>query len=319
MSSTDGKPSTEERVKALKEKLKQGLTMKTGEEWKAQLKRFSSVGPRSPLRYSFRNQVLLFVQAEERAALGQELDLSQVATFQGWKGLGRMVRKGETALWILKPSICKDKKRMQKLIEDKGRKLTADEEKECSFTLYGLMPVFAVSQTDGEALEVPTVPDLATSAGWDGACHALTSVALADGVPAVNFRARRLLDSPRALGWCNLMTREITVITDGQTRDAQFSTAVHELAHAMLHCGSGHNPHEYAHNEIEAESISFIVCGAMNLDTSGFSFGYVAGWAKGEDPVKQVDESGRRIVATACKILDALADVERATGIAEAA
>jgi len=319
MSSTDAKPSTEERVKALKEKLKQGLAMKTGEEWKAQLKRFSSVGPRSPLRYSFRNQVLLFVQAEERAELGQALDLSQVATFQGWKNLGRMVRKGETALWILRPSVCKDKKRMQQLAEEKGRKLTADEEKECSFTLYGLMPVFAVSQTDGEALEAPAVPDLGTDDGWDKACRALTAVALADGVPAVNFRPRRLLDPARALGWCNLMTREITVITDGQSRDAQFSTAVHELAHAMLHCGRGHNPHEYAHNEVEAESISFIVCGAMSLDTSGFSFGYVAGWAKGEDPVKQVDESGRVIVATACKILDAIGAVDRSVAIAEAA
>ncbi len=317
----DAKPTTVERVAALKEKLKAGVAQfVSGDDWKAHLKQFSSPGPRSALRYSFNNQVLLVSQAEERAKKGSPVDLSQVATFAAWKDAGRLVRKGESALWILKPSQMKDKKRLAKLREEAGgRELTADEEGRCSFTLFGLLPVFCISQTDGEELPAAAMPELATDDGWGAACAALTKVALADGVPAVSFRGRRPLEHPRALGWCNLITREITVITEGQTRADQFATAVHELAHATLHCGDGRDPHSRAHNEVEAESIAYIVCAAMGLDTSACSFGYVRGWALGEDPAQQIEQSGRRIMATACKIIDALANVDRAAALKGAA
>lgn len=312
----DSKPTSQERVAILKEKLKAGLAkIETNDDWKKHLKRFSAVGPLSPLRYSFNNQVLLLVQAEERAEQGIAADLSAVATFDGWKRAGRLVKKGEKAMWILKPYIVKDRKRLEKLRADKGGSVSQEDEDSCKFIGYSLMPVFSVDQTDGSPLDVAKMPSIAEEQGWADAIAAITKVAKAQGVPSISFRSRLPGDwSTTALGWC--MTGSdgsIVVITDGQTRAQQFQTAVHELAHALLHCGKGNSPHEYAYNEIEAESIAFVVCGAMDLDTSGFSFGYVKHWAtKGDaDPVKQVEASGRVIAKTSCLILDALAGVDR--------
>ena len=143
-------------------------------------------------------------------------------------------------------------------------------------------------------------------------------VALADGVPSMDFRPRLPGDPfSTAAGWCySQTTRAIVVITDGQTRAEQLATGVHELAHAMLH-GDAH--HDKAHKEVEAESVAFIVCGALGLDTSRFSFGYVQHWAASGDlePAKQVEASGKRIAQTACKILDAMVGVRRDSGEAQ--
>ncbi len=312
---TDSKPTSQERVALLKEKLKEGLArLETDDDWKSHLKSFAKVGPLSPMRYSFNNQVLLLVQAEERAEQGAALDLSAVATFEAWKRAGRLVKKGEKAVWILKPYIVKDRKRLDALRAKQGS-VSKEEEDACKFIGYSLMPVFAINQTDGEALPETTLPAIEEDKGWATAIQALRAVALKDGIPSIEFRARRLGEDPGALGWC--MTsgdRSIVVITDGQSRAEQFSTGVHELAHAMLHCKDGKkDKHEYASNEVEAESIAYIVCGALDLDTSGCSFGYVKGWATraGVDPIKQVEASGRKIVDTACRILDALAGIER--------
>lgn len=308
------KLTTEEHVALLKEKLKQGLAaIQTGDDWKRHLKTMTKVGPFSPLRFSFNNQVLLFVQGEERAEADAAVDLSAVATFDAWKRSGRLVRKGEKALWVLRPNLCKNTKALESARDEargSGKSLSPDDEKRFSFIRYSLMAVFAVSQTEGEALPVAAVPNVETSDGWALSITALCKVAKAEGVPSIVFRARQLLDGPGS-GWCKNAERSITVITDGQSHAEQFATAVHELAHAILHCGQGAiDRHAYPQNEVEAESIAFIVCGAMNLDTKPESFSYVRGWA-GADPVKQVEASGRRIAQTACKIIDALAGIER--------
>lgn len=308
---TEKKQTVEERVKELREQLTAGLaSLKTEDDWKQHLSRIGKPGPLSPLRYSFGNQMLLLAQADDRKRkANQDLDITAVATFKGWQDAGRSVRAGEKALWILRPSIVKDSKRIARLAEERKRPLSDAEIKaECTFPLFRAMPVFCISQTDGEAIPETTLPDVQNE-GWAQSCEALRSVALSEGVPSLDFRARTIGDPTNAYGWCNLMTRAIVVLTDGQTRAEQFTTAVHEVAHALLHCGKGHNPHERASNEVEAESIAFMVCGALGLDTGPFSFRYVAQWATGEDPRKQVEASGRVITATACKILNALAGI----------
>lgn len=316
--STETQPSTEERVAALKEKLQQGLArIESDEDWRKHLTRFGKMGPQSPLRYSFNNQVLLMVQADERAEAGAPIDLSAVATFDGWKQVGRLVRKGEKALWILRPNVCKDWKKIN-AAKAEGRTMSPEEMAKATFVIYGMMPVFSVTQTDGEPLEVTRVPDLASADEWEAACAAMRQVALADGVPSMDFRSRLPGDPfSTAAGWCySQTTRAIVVITDGQTRAEQLATAAHELAHAMLH---GDAQHDKAFKEVEAESVSFIVCGALGLDTSKFSFGYVQNWAASGalEPAKQVEASGKRIAQTACKILDAMAGVRRDSGEAQ--
>lgn len=311
------KMTTEERVEALKAKLKEGLANITSDaDWKERLRAMFKVGPLSPARLSFRNQLLLSIQAAEREEAGAPVDLSGVATFEAWKRQGRMVKKGEKALWILRPVVITKKKELEAAraaAKASGGLLSEEEAGRFSFVKFNLMALFAVSQTEGEALAETQLPELAEDAGWAEAIEAISTVARNEaGVPSITFRPRQIGDST-ALGWCNVRSREIVVITDGRSRADQFATAAHELAHALLHCKQGFNPHERPAYEVEAESVAFVVCGAMGLDVGRFSFGYVTSWAGvgGTDPIKQVDESGRKISQTACLILDALGKVQR--------
>ena len=81
-------------------------------------------------------------------------------------------------------------------------------------------------------------------------------------------------------------------------------TLCHELAHALLHDGFD-GPRELA--ECEAESVAYIVCAGLGLDSSAYSFGYVAGWAAGADEaIKAITASGNRIQQAANTIIDAL-------------
>ena len=124
---------------------------------------------------------------------------------------------------------------------------------------------------------------------------------------SAELRAEGAMSCPGALGWYSQSTRGIVIVAD-HNRTTQFHTACHEVAHALLHpVGSAHSSPE---REVEAESVAFIVCHALGLDTGCASFPYVATWAQrasgGSSATKMVQESGARIVKAAHIILDVL-------------
>jgi len=268
--------------------------LQSGEEWKAMLSNLARGGRFSLRRLSFRNQLLVQIQAP---------GTTSVATYAAWQNAGRQVRRGEKALTILAPIIIKKAK-------DSGNTVETDS------VLVGFKPMatFAGSQTDalpgiaGRPLPEPIsiTKNIEADEAFDASVETLQAVALGLGasvVSGVELRPRQAGDLPGAHGWFELRTRNIVVITGETTRAQQFKTLVHEISHALLHGTDHHNRPEM---EVEAESTAYVVSSVLGLETGGYSFPYVASWANEKNAQAMVLQSGQRIVKATNKILDAL-------------
>lgn len=255
------------RVEELHQALEAGVaSLVDGDSWKAWL------GVQSKFhRYSWNNTLLIMVQNPEA---------TQVAGYRTWQGMGRQVRKGEKSIGILAPMFRKDK-------DAEGK----DEKRLVGFRAVS---VFDVSQTDGEPLPtsgVALVEGDAPAGLWD---------ALAAQVDAAGYSLERG-DCGAANGWTNGGTKTIRVrddVSDGQA----VKTLAHEVAHMMLHMEGDDALAHRGIAEVEAESVAFIVAGAHGMDTSGYTFGYVAGWA-GSAEADAVRATGERVTRTARKII----------------
>ncbi len=222
-------------------------------------------------RYSFSNALLISRQDPEA---------TRVAGFATWKKLGRAVRKGERGLWILAPMT--------------GRRTRTDDGEEHR-AVVGFRPVavFDVAQTDGEPL-----PEV---------CRTLRGDDPGAGFDLLAGRAVRLGYSVETTelpgstnGDCSFSRRRIRI--ECRNEPAQrVKTLAHELAHVLLHEGTD----DRALAELEAESTAFVVCRTLGLDTSDYSFGYVACWAGGGvEAVARIKSSGARIQRAAAVILE---------------
>lgn len=285
--------STESKIAAAKDALAAGLrSLVTSDDWTAMLRAMARRGRLSVGRLSFRNQLLCMVQAPGAA---------QVATYPTWQRERRQVRAGEKAIWILQP---RPFKRTVERAEGKSEEVTG--------LAFRALAVFAAEQTDGEPLPgEKLLPDITAPEVFADSVERLRAVALAlEGgiVSAVTLRDRAPGDRPDVLGWYERDTRAIVVLTGDRPRAHVFKTLAHEIAHAILHGAEDH--HSRPEREVEAESAAFVVCHALGLDTAGYSFPYVAGWAigtgDGADPAAAVLRAGERIARAAGRILEAL-------------
>lgn len=231
--------------------------------------------------YSFNNVLLIMSQTDGNAA--------RVAGFHTWKNIDRIVRKGEKAIWIKAP--------MTRTVDAENESVDSADEKKARRILAGFkaVPVFDITQTDGEPL-----PEVCSRLYGDepGVYGQLVAVAQSIGYTVEH----ETLDGPN--GDCNFELHRIRVEVRNDARQ-QVKTLAHELAHAMLH-------EDYTHRslaELEAESVAYIVCASLGIDSSDYSFGYVAGWAGGGDEaIFAIKGAGSRIQATANRII---ASVER--------
>ncbi len=233
-------------------------------------------------RYSFGNSLLI---ARQRP------DASQVAGFHKWLELGRHVRKGEHGIRILAPCVVK---------------VAADEvegsEAERRLVGFRVATVFDVTQTDGA--ELPEHP-----------CHRLTG-------EAPERMRDALADFARAAGFTVEFGAELAAGRNGETSTTSRSikvagglapaqvvkTLAHEIGHALMHSAAILSEIDRPTAEVEAESVAFLVCKRLGLETGGYSFGYVAHWAHGagRDPVAAIQASGQRIVKAAQRISDGI-------------
>ncbi|MDZ7578431.1 MAG: ArdC-like ssDNA-binding domain-containing protein [Candidatus Nanopelagicales bacterium] len=228
--------------------------------------------------YSFNNVILI-----DR----QDPEATRVAGFHAWKKLGRCVRKGERAIWILAPMT---------------RKVTDEDERPDTETgtrqLIGFrpVPVFDLRQTDGEPL-----PAVCSKLQGDAPDIYSQLVAVAH---SIGYTVEEDYLTGSVNGDCNYAEHLIRIEARNAERQ-QVKTLAHELGHAMLHEGN----EDRALGELEAESVAFIVMSALGVDSSDYSFGYVAGWSGGSDEaIAAIKASGSRIQSAADQILQGVDD-----------
>lgn len=246
----------------------------TSDDWRAFLDFASKLHT-----YSAQNRMWLFAQAMMR---GWD-DLGHVAGFRTWLALGRHVRKGERGLTVLAPVRVK---------------VTADDGLETwAVRGFKVEHVFAACQTDGDG-DVPEAirPTLLTGAGPDGAWDALARLVTERG-----FDVKRAGLFPEN-GVTSMAARTVTV-ADRLDEAAAVKTLAHELAHVILHSEPALDYHaNRGRCEVEAESVAYLVCRELGLETDAYTFPYVATWASGA--VKVVTAAADRALGCARDIVE---------------
>ena len=255
--------------------LEQVGQLRTSEEWLAAM-----VAAARFHDYSLGNWLLLWSQAEQRGAT-----VTRPAGYRTWQKLGRQVRRGERGYRILAP--------MTRRLAAEGAE--TDEPKRI-VTGFRVVSVFDVSQTDGEPL-ADIGPSLLTGRGDADLAQAAVELIEDQGYKF----------SLGSLRGPNGLTRPATrqVVVEEKLEEAQRTkTTVHELAHVLMH-GSESEIACRGRIEVEAESVAFVVCGAVGLDTSAYSVAYVARWAETTtEPERTLLATAERIVANARRILE---------------
>ena len=225
-------------------------------------------------RYSFGNCALIALQMPAA---------TQVAGFKAWQGLGRQVRKGERSIRILAPMLVKE--------HDTHGTETGE-----TFTLFRAVPVFDISQTDGDPL--PAAPREPIT----GDSHAGYIARLEQYARQLGYTLEReALDS--AGGYCDHRRHRIVVSTSVSAANQVVRVLVHELSHAL---GVGYAEYGREVAEVIVETATVIVCGSIGLDTSGESIPYIAGWGEQDlDAIRRhaakVDEIARAL-ETVCEV-----------------
>ena len=240
----------QERAQAALDRLGEGVReVYQSERWESWLRSLSKFHD-----YSLGNTILIAMQMPTA---------THVASFRSWKrDFNRYVKRGERGIEILVPMLVKD--RDEDADEDRRRLVG-----------FRVGHVFDVSQTDGEPL--PTLVD-------EVAGGVERYAAVMDAVRAVSaYPVELVADLPE--GTKGLFRRgELIAIREGMGEGQTVKTALHELVHSRLHDGDpmAEGMPDRAMREVQAESVAYAVSAALGLDTSGYSFGYVASWAVGK-------------------------------------
>lgn len=268
-------------VQRLHEQLQTSLhELVTSEDWQQAL----AVAARFH-EYSFANTRLIWAQAVARG-----FNPTRVAGYRAWQELGRHVRQGERGLQILAPLI---RKIQLEEAENEERRLTG----------FRVVHVFDLAQTEGRPLpEVTTalvegeVPD-----HWPQVEELITRSGFTLEVSDID----RLGNANGITDWTN---REV-VVRAALPGAQRFKTAVHELAHIRLHePDSEARPNCRGIVEVEAESVAYMVCAAVGIDSASYSLPYVASWSGGD--VEKVRATAGRVIDTARDVIGQL-DLER--------
>lgn len=282
-----------DKVKELTEQLEKGVDEIFQTE---EYKKFLDMCANLP-RYSVNNQILIYNQTHGKATM--------VQSFTNWKKLGRHIKKGSKAIKILAPSFHKTSVTVKKFGKD-GRPLTdkqgneITEEVESKYTTFFVVNTFDISQTEGDAL-----PDLMKVHELTGEVENYNE--LFDKLVALSPVPVKIEDTgSSAKGYFN-MAENIIVIKEGMSQVHTIKTLVHELTHSLLH--SKESKITRGQKEIEAESVAYIVTKYLGIDTSDYSFGYVAGWSSSKEH-EQLKESLKTISKTAKEIIVKLEEKE---------
>ena len=291
---TADKPA--EKLKEITDRLEQGITeLFDSERYKEYLQVMSKFH-----NYSFNNTLLIAMQKP---------DASLIAGFNAWKNnFGRNVIRGEKGIRILAPSPYKIRQEVEKkdpqtgktVIGKDGKPVT--ETKEIQIPAYKVVAVFDVSQTEGR--ELPSISANELTGDVEQYEDFFAALEKTSPVP-MGFEKIE----GTAHGYYHLEEKRIA-IDEGMSQLQNLKTAIHEIAHAKLHDIDLNAPEQPDRpdrrtREVQAESIAYTVCQHYGLDTSDYSFGYVAGWSSGRE-LAELKISLETIRATAAEIINTI-------------
>jgi len=229
-------------------------------------------------QYSFLNSTMI---------LAQKPEATLVAGYRAWQQNERQVRKGEKGIAILAPMLVKDR-------DDPDRKVLVG---------FRSVKVFDVSQTDGEPIPNPVRPQVLQDTPEDTAKLLGFDLALANYCASCGVTVRRDYQHAEALGYYNAHEKMIGV-RQGLPAVQAFKTLVHESAHMLLHDRTKEQI-DRARAELEAETTAFLVCHELGVDTSTYSFAYLAHWSGDLEALMQAGERASKAAAT---LVDAIGE-----------
>lgn len=284
-----------QQMKEITERLEQGVKdIFTSEMYTTYLRTMAKFH-----NYSFNNTLLIAMQRP---------DATLVAGFNAWKNkFNRYVKKGEKGIQIIAPAPIKEVEEREKIDKDTGLAVLNEngepemERVEYVIPRFRVTTVFDVSQTDGKPIPSLEVNELTASVKD----YALLTAAI-EQVSPVSMRFDEIEGD--AKGYYSDADKEICIQV-GMGESQTIKTMIHEVAHAMLHNSDfmkqrGEEKDRLT-KETEAESIAFTVCSALGIDTSDYSFPYVASWASGKE-MKELKDSMDTIRLTAADFLEKL-------------
>ena len=249
--------------------------------------------------YSFNNTMLIAMQRP---------DATLVTSYKNWQSMGRQVMKGEKGITIIAPAPYKKMKEKEVLDENQRPIMGTDgkpktEQVEVTVPHFKAVTVFDTAQTSGEPIQT-LAPELLTAAvqDFDSFMQAIQKIS------PVPIRFDEI--DGNANGYYHNADKEI-VIEKGLSESQTLKTAIHETAHAKLHdkeiMESLGVEKDRLTKEVEAESVAYCVCSSFGLDTSDYSFPYIAGWSSSRE-MKEMKASMDVIRKTAGEMIDQLTE-----------
>lgn len=257
-----------EQLKEITDKLEQGVSDVFSSD---NYKQFLDTMAKFP-RYSVNNNILIMMQKP---------DAQMCQSFTGWKEMGRFVKKGEKGIKILAPAPYTIQREQTKLDDRGNPMLDKDgepimESVEIKVNAFKVVSTFDVSQTEGK--ELPTLGVDELTGGVDG--YGTFMEALKEVCP-VPMTFENIEGG--AKGFYSQTEKRIA-IQEGMSEAQTVKTAIHEMAHQKLHAIENNGPKQTrGSKEVEAESVAYTVCQHYGIDTSDYSFSYVAGWSEGKE------------------------------------
>ena len=281
-----------QRVQELTNKLEQGLQdLFNSDSYRNYLSTMSKFH-----NYSFNNTLLIAMQKP---------DATLVAGYKAWqKNFERHVNKGEKAIRILAPAPYKIKEERDK-IDPVTQELLLDkdgnpqkEEVEITIPAFRAVSVFDLSQTDGKPIPELTAKELLSDVeGYQDMIRAV------EAISPVSIELEEIAGDSK--GYYDREAKRIAV-QENMSESQTLKTMIHEVAHSKLHSKEVEQDEQMRKDrntkEVEAESIAYTVCQHFGVDTSDYSFGYIAGWSSGRD-TKELRASMDTIRRTASELI----------------
>ena len=281
-----------QRVQELTDKLEQGLQdLFNSDSYRNYLSTMSKFH-----NYSFNNTLLIAMQKP---------DATLVAGYKAWqKNFERHVNKGGKAIRILAPAPYKIKEERDK-IDPVTQELLLDkdgnpqkEEVEITIPAFRAVSVFDVAQTDGKP-----IPELAAKELLSDVEGYQDMIRAVEAISPVPIELEEIAGDSK--GYYDREAKRIAV-QENMSESQTLKTMIHEAAHSKLHSKEVEQDEQMRKDrntkEVEAESIAYTVCQHFGVDTSDYSFGYIAGWSSGRD-TKELRASMDTIRRTASELI----------------